>query len=154
MTYRDVAERELRDFNRYTGDGLPDEPTAAALPEGDPGSGVYNVTKEGLRRLHFPLSDVLDDVGAAVDAAILAAGFDGASKIFDTYADLPSGVSAGDSALILKDELASGQFTIRTYDGTAWGAASPVVDTDANFRVEFGETSTDYLAVYEAQRDS
>jgi hypothetical protein len=39
----------LRDFNRYTGDGLPNAPTSAPLPIGDPTSGPYVPTKKDLR---------------------------------------------------------------------------------------------------------
>jgi hypothetical protein len=39
----------LRDFNRYTGDGLPNAPTGAPLPIGDPKSGAYVPTKKDLR---------------------------------------------------------------------------------------------------------
>lgn len=42
-------DRALRDFTRYTGDGLPNEPLNAPLPVGDPTSGVFNIEKSALR---------------------------------------------------------------------------------------------------------
>jgi hypothetical protein len=39
----------MRDFNRYTGDGLPNEPVGHPLPSGDPSSGAYVPTKQDLR---------------------------------------------------------------------------------------------------------
>lgn len=55
--------RILREFRRYTGDGLPNEPAAAPLPVGDPSSGANSPKKSELREV---LSDV---VMAADDAA-------------------------------------------------------------------------------------
>lgn len=45
------ADRVLRDFERYTGDGLPNAPTGKPLPQGDPASGVHNPRKAELREL-------------------------------------------------------------------------------------------------------
>jgi hypothetical protein len=39
----------MRDFNRYTGDGLPNEPVGAPLPIGDSESGAFVPTKKDLR---------------------------------------------------------------------------------------------------------
>lgn len=44
-------DRLTRDFNRFTGDGLPDEPTGAPLPIGDPKSGPFVPTKADYREL-------------------------------------------------------------------------------------------------------
>lgn len=55
MAAEDDINRELREFKRYTGDGLPGEPTGAPLPIGDPSSGVHNPKKSGLRALFMSL---------------------------------------------------------------------------------------------------
>lgn len=44
-------DRDLRDFVRYTGDGLPGAPLNAPLPVGDPTTGPHNVSKAVLRAL-------------------------------------------------------------------------------------------------------
>lgn len=62
-----TADRVLRDFVRYTGDGLPNEPTGAPLPIGDPASGVHNPSKADLR-------EAVDSVTGSADAALAAAG--------------------------------------------------------------------------------
>jgi hypothetical protein len=49
MAAIDVVNRLLREFRRYTGDGLPGEPVNAPLPVGDPQSGVHNPKKSELR---------------------------------------------------------------------------------------------------------
>lgn len=46
----DIVNRELREFKRYTGDGLPGEPVNAPLPVGDPQSGVHNPKKVNQRK--------------------------------------------------------------------------------------------------------
>ena len=58
----DIVNRALREFKRYTGDGLPGEPVNAPLPVGDPQSGSHNPKKSDLR------SAVLPAVTAAIDA--------------------------------------------------------------------------------------
>ncbi|OAM77688.1 glycine-rich domain-containing protein [Devosia elaeis] len=49
MAAIDVVNRVLREFRRYTGDGLPGEPVNAPLPVGDPQSGVHSPKKAELR---------------------------------------------------------------------------------------------------------
>lgn len=49
MAASDTVDRVLREFKRYTGDGLPDEPAGAPLPIGDPGSGPHSPKKSELR---------------------------------------------------------------------------------------------------------
>ncbi len=46
----DPIEEYMRDFNRYTGDGLPDAPVDAPLPIGDPESGPFVPSKWQLRQ--------------------------------------------------------------------------------------------------------
>ncbi|MER5172673.1 hypothetical protein [Thioclava kandeliae] len=43
MAILDDINAALRDFQRYTGDGLPNEPAGAPLPVGDPTSGRYQI---------------------------------------------------------------------------------------------------------------
>lgn len=52
----------LRDFVRFTGDGLPNEPVGSPLPIGDPSSGVHNPTKKDIR-------EALGDAAAAAQQA-------------------------------------------------------------------------------------
>ena len=55
-TPQQIVDRELREFKRYTGDGLPGEPVNAPLPVGDPQSGNHNPKKVNLRKaLKAPL---------------------------------------------------------------------------------------------------
>lgn len=49
MPIQDEINRVFRNFRRYTGDGLPGEPTNAPAPIGDPNSGVHNPKKEEIR---------------------------------------------------------------------------------------------------------
>lgn len=49
MSAVDVVNRVFREFKRYTGDGLPGEPSGAPLPVGDPQSGVHSPKKSELR---------------------------------------------------------------------------------------------------------
>jgi hypothetical protein len=46
----DYIDRALREYRRYSSDGLPNPPSADA-PVGDPASGVHNPTKADLREL-------------------------------------------------------------------------------------------------------
>ncbi|GLS87679.1 hypothetical protein GCM10010873_26530 [Cypionkella aquatica] len=45
----EVVDRALRDFVRYTGDGLPNEPVGHPAPIGDPASGIHNPRKKDMR---------------------------------------------------------------------------------------------------------
>lgn len=63
---QDVVNRELREFKRYPGDGLPNEPIGAPLPVGDPQSGVHNPKKAGLRKA---LLAPLEAMGAQLEEA-------------------------------------------------------------------------------------
>lgn len=66
MTATDTVNRVYREFKRYTGDGLPGEPTGASLPVGDPQSGVHSPKKSELRAA---LIAVLTEAGVAVGEA-------------------------------------------------------------------------------------
>src|SRR5690606_5046405 len=69
MAAIDVVNRVLRNFKRYTGDGLPGEPVNAPLPVGDPASGAHNPNKAELR------SALLAPLSEATQSASEAAGF-------------------------------------------------------------------------------
>lgn len=56
-----TADRVFRDYVRYTGDGLPNEPVGHALPIGDPASGVHNPTKRDFRDV---LNGIISGIGA------------------------------------------------------------------------------------------
>lgn len=63
------ADRIFRDFVRYTGDGLPNEPVGKPLPWGDERSGVHEPSKKEIR----DWSNVFEGQGQiALDAANLA----------------------------------------------------------------------------------
>jgi hypothetical protein len=49
MPALDDINRAFREFIRFTGDGLPGEPTNAPLPVGDPSSGVHSPKKADIR---------------------------------------------------------------------------------------------------------
>lgn len=69
-TPQDVVNRELREFRRYTGDGLPGEPVNAPLPVGDPQSGVHNPKKVNLRKAMLaPVEAAAQSASDAQDAA-------------------------------------------------------------------------------------
>ena len=63
-----LADRFLREFVRYTGDGLPDEPIGAPLPIGDPRSGVYNPPKADLRTLFADQAALVGLIDGLIDA--------------------------------------------------------------------------------------
>ena len=62
-----LVDRVLRDHVRYTGDGLPNAPTGAPLPIGDPASGVYHPRKSDLRDA---MNETVDLAQAAADTAV------------------------------------------------------------------------------------
>lgn len=86
-TSLDLIYRALREFRRYTGDGLPGEPINAPLPVGDPQSGVWNPKKAELREAFQAAVESATDVArleeevdtfnakiAAVNAGIVRKG--------------------------------------------------------------------------------
>jgi len=72
MAAIDVVNRLLREFKRYTGDGLPNEPVGAPLPVGDPASGPHNPKKAELRSA---LLAPLDELDGKVEAAEIQVGY-------------------------------------------------------------------------------
>lgn len=73
MAFTDAVLRTFREFVRYTGDGLPGEPTNAPLPIGDPRSGTHNPSKKEVRDTLTAVSDSIDAATAAAIAAEAAA---------------------------------------------------------------------------------
>lgn len=74
MTVIDTVNRIFREFKRYTGDGLPGEPTGAPLPVGDPQSGPYSAKKSELRSA---FTEILSAAGEdAEEAAQILAEFE------------------------------------------------------------------------------
>ena len=67
MPLLDDINRVLRDFERYTGDGLPGAPLGAPLPTGDPTSGRRNIPLHELRELLKAIAQALGDPSALGD---------------------------------------------------------------------------------------
>jgi hypothetical protein len=63
----DPIEKFMRDFNRYTGDGLPNEPVGYPLPSGDPSSGAYVPTKAELRAWATAIEELGTGTGLTVN---------------------------------------------------------------------------------------
>jgi hypothetical protein len=129
-------DRILRNYNRYSGDGLPGEPVDAPLPVGDPSSGVHSIKREALREFGKEVVDrsaehsataqaAAATVAGAVDAsmeaanlaaekseiAVAAAAASGLAKFFDTKADADAALaSLSEDQLVevLADETQSG----------------------------------------------
>lgn len=55
-----TADRVFRDFVRYTGDGLANEPVGTPLPVGDPASAVHNPRKADIRQAMNELLGLAD----------------------------------------------------------------------------------------------
>ena len=72
-TIADLLNTAMRDFQRYSGDGLPGEPAGRPLPVGDPASGQFNPTKKQIRDAFLALADVADGVLEPTSEAIAAA---------------------------------------------------------------------------------
>lgn len=76
MSAIDTVNRVYREFKRYTGDGLPNEPIGAPLPIGDPQSGVHNPKKSEIRTANTELlveaeaqANRSEDAAAAAEAS-------------------------------------------------------------------------------------
>ena len=69
-----LADEVFRDFVRFTGDGLPNEPVGHGLPVGDPRSGVHKPGKKPIRDVMRGAFEASTDVqGATLFAGSLAA---------------------------------------------------------------------------------
>lgn len=73
MPIRDLTDRALREYRRYTGDGLPNQPIGAPLPIGDPSSGVHNPSKAELRNAFGDAGDAIDTAKTAAAASATSA---------------------------------------------------------------------------------
>lgn len=69
MAVVDDINRIFREFNRYSGDGLPNPPTNAPLPIGDPQSGVYHPKKSEIRGTFVNLVAGVNDATLAAEKA-------------------------------------------------------------------------------------
>lgn len=72
-TIADLLNSAMRDFQRYTGDGLPNEPVGRPLPVGDPASGEFNPPKRRVRDALLALAEVADGLIDPSAAAVAAA---------------------------------------------------------------------------------
>lgn len=125
MTALDTVNRVFREFKRYTGDGLPSEPTGAALPIGDPQSGVHSPKKSEIREaLLAPLEDLDDAVATAETAAAAALG-----AVPNTFSATRTALKALDTTTItaayLKEAGREGQFIWAAGDYAARIASDP-----------------------------
>lgn len=72
-TIADQLNRAMRDFVRYTGDGLPGEPVGRPLPQGDPASGQHNPPKKQVREAFLAIAATADGLNEAVVSAAASA---------------------------------------------------------------------------------
>lgn len=156
-----IAERVLREHNRYTGDGLPNEPVGAPLPVGDPASGPYHPSKKDLRdaldgsiamttgqALVDQAGDFADQAGVyATAAAIAVEGHNRLTAVAcATTANITlsglqtiDGVSTGTSRVLVKNQTTTSQNGIYVSASGAWTRAA-----DANTS---GEIALAYVHV-------
>ena len=127
----DIVDRNMRDFNRYTGDGLPNEPVGHPLPIGDPESGPFIPKKEQLREWAADIeisaaagtnlsANLADESQARIagddahsEGAYFGGAFDAASGSFPSSREQGGAVQNGDYFEV-PDGLAG------TVDGTAF----------------------------------
>ncbi len=82
-TIADLLNTAMRDFQRYSGDGLPGEPVGRPLPFGDPASGQFNPPKKQVREAFLAIAetaDVLTDAAQGADLARDAAALSAATS--------------------------------------------------------------------------
>lgn len=134
MTVLDTVNRIYREFKRYTGDGLPGEPTGAPLPVGDPQSGPYSPKKSELRAAFTEI------LGAAAEAG------DEAQEALAELERLYLGAKASDPATDnTGDPLETGALYFNTTDGKfrVWNGVSW---QDQSTALGDGEVTTPKLA--------
>lgn len=164
-TAQDVVNRALREFKRYTGDGLPGEPVNAPLPVGDPQSGVHNPKKKDLRSaLLAPVEQGVEEISAIKDEAVAAR--EGAEDARDLAAQYASDAAAQANVPIY--ETIAGMGALAVPDGTdrvyvsglstvGDGLGGMFVDTDNGTPVAFtsatgeGATARDWYWVYQTK---
>lgn len=115
----EAVDVHLRDFIRYTGDGLPNAPIGAPLPVGDPASGIYNPKKSDLRA-------AMNGAAAAADAA--AALADARADAAELYA--PAYFNDV-TAMIAAPSLPVGTTRVNTRDGFAYDVVGADPDLSA-----------------------
>lgn len=131
-TIADQLNTAMRDFQRYTGDGLPGEPVGRPLPVGDPASGQFNPPKKQVRDAFLGIAGAADNLLEAANnaadsadeassaasesqaarvASILAASVSGPSAIKNTKAQAVAavgGLIAGSIVDVVNDESRNG----------------------------------------------
>lgn len=150
----DLVNQVFREGERYAGDGLPDEPVAAALPIGDRRSGPHHPSKAEIREALIAVLGTLPRAEAAAAAAEAAAALalsytsDAVSQgNVPIYAstegveglEIPEGLSAirtngyadpgdGGGALFVRVGAEPGHAgKVQSDDGAWWEIAEPVV---------------------------
>ncbi|GLO78484.1 tail fiber domain-containing protein [Sulfitobacter pontiacus] len=68
-TIAELLNTAMRDFQRYSGDGLPNEPAGRPLPVGDPASGQFNPPKKQVRDAFLAIAETADELTEAVQGA-------------------------------------------------------------------------------------
>lgn len=124
-TIADLLNTAMRDFQRYSGDGLPNEPAARPLPVGDPASGQFNPPKKQVRDAFLAIAERADDLteavgGAAVSASISEASANTATSKAGvaTLAAIAAGATLYDSiANGLADTVSGDVFLVQTEPG-------------------------------------
>lgn len=123
----DLISKFMRDYNRFTGDGLPGEPVGAPLPIGSAKSGPYVATKAEFR-----------EWGLLLEASALSAGL----VVFDSVAELTAAtaIAVTQKALVAGQEfhiVAAATYTagptVIDLSGIAGQAVSTSRDVDCTF---------------------
>lgn len=87
----DLLKTAMRDFVRYSGDGLPNEPAGRPLPVGDPASGQFNPPKKQVRDAFLAIAETADNLTEAAEGATadrVQTGLDRASTAANTALSL------------------------------------------------------------------
>lgn len=112
-----TINRVYREFKRYTGDGLPGEPTNAPLPIGDPSTHVHNANKAEIRAAHTQALLAAD--GSAIRAEAAAAISGEGVAIVSSRAAMAAINSGIKSVAFLKEGTRSGMFVWDASDCSA-----------------------------------
>lgn len=121
MSIIDDVNRVWREFRRYTGDGLPDEPLNANLPVGDPNSGANTPKKSEIRGVLTGLLQLAYNIlEQAAEGAVPDIGVS-TSKVQD--------------GAITEPKLADGAGSTRVLAGGAVTLAKIADDAKAEFRL-------------------
>jgi len=127
MAASDDINRIFREFNRFTGDGLPNPPTNAPLPVGDPQSGVYHPKKAELRGVFGGLATELEEGIATVEGAIPAIEAAKNEALAEVAASTEEAEAAAELAIQAADQAAVvGAGDVPTYPSRALAMASNI----------------------------